>query len=169
MSQQPHSFQNKWLAGNALLDQVERWRSEKQRVVFTNGVFDLLHPGHVAYLEAARANGDVLIVGLNSDESAQRLAKGPARPINSLSARAMVLAGLQCVDAVTSFEEDTPSALIELVRPDVLCKGGDYREDEVAGGEFVKAEGGRVVIIPFLEGFSTTAIERKILSANRKT
>lgn len=144
----------------ALRGEVRRRRDAGQTVVFTNGCFDLLHPGHVRLLKQAAAQGDFLIVGLNSDASVRRL-KGPSRPINDEAARAEVLGALECVDAVTVFEDDTPLALIEAVGPDVLVKGGDYRIDEVVGREQVEATGGKVVIIPLVEGHSTTQMVRR--------
>ncbi|MDX1476348.1 MAG: D-glycero-beta-D-manno-heptose 1-phosphate adenylyltransferase [Saprospiraceae bacterium] len=137
------------------------WREQDERIVFTNGCFDLLHKGHVVYLEQARALGDRLVVGLNSDASTRRL-KGNDRPINDEGARAWIIAALEAVDMVVLFNEDTPFQLIGALRPDVLVKGGDYHAEDVVGGDIVKAGGGTVVIIPFLEGYSTTAIERKI-------
>ncbi len=128
---------------------------------FTNGVFDLLHPGHVQYLEEVRSLGDFLVVGLNSDASVRRL-KGPGRPLQDERARARVLLGLRSVDAVVRFEEDTPLALIAALQPDVLAKGGDYTPETVVGREVVEARGGRVAILPFLPGHSTTAIEARI-------
>lgn len=131
-------------------------------VVFTNGVFDLLHPGHVDVLRGARAEGAHLVVGVNSDASVRRLNKGPERPVRSEADRAYVLAALECVDAVVVFDEDTPSELVAALQPDVLVKGGDYRPDEVAGGDTVRARGGRVVIIPLTAGHSTTATIAKL-------
>ena len=139
----------------ALVDEVRRRRDAGQSVVFTNGCFDLLHPGHVRLLRQAAALGDYLVVGLNSDASVRRL-KGPNRPINPEDARAEVLGALECVDAVTVFDEDTPLELIDAVLPDVLVKGGDYRPEEVVGREEVEAAGGRLVLIPLAEGHSTT-------------
>ena len=132
-------------------------RAAPRRVVFTNGVFDILHAGHVTYLEEARALGDVLVVGLNSDESVRRL-KGPSRPINTQEDRARVLSALRCVDHVIVFEDDTPLAVITALIPDVLVKGGDYTRDTVVGADVVEQHGGSVVIIPVLEGRSTTSI-----------
>lgn len=132
-------------------------RAAPRRVVFTNGVFDILHAGHVTYLEEARALGDVLVVGLNSDESVRRL-KGPSRPINTQEDRARVLSALRCVDHVIVFEDDTPLAVITALIPDVLVKGGDYTRDTVVGADVVEQHGGSVVIIPLLEGRSTTSI-----------
>lgn len=134
-----------------------RWRDGVQgRVVFTNGVFDLLHPGHVDVLVASRALGDALVVGINADASVRRL-KGPTRPVRSVAERAYVLAALACVDCVTVFDDDTPLALIEALRPDVLVKGGDYTEATIVGAPFVRARGGDVVVIPLTPGHSTTA------------
>jgi D-glycero-beta-D-manno-heptose 1-phosphate adenylyltransferase len=137
------------------------WRTRQPgRVVFTNGVFDLLHPGHVDVLLGARARGDVLVVGLNSDASVKRL-KGPDRPVRSEGERAYVLAALEVVDAVTLFEQDTPLELVQLLQPDVIVKGGDYAPDTVVGANEVRARGGDVVIIPLTPGHSTTStIER---------
>lgn len=136
-------------------------RAGGQRVVFTNGVFDILHPGHVRYLQDARSLGDLLIVGLNADESVRRN-KGPSRPINSQDERAEVLAALDCVDAVVIFGEDTPADIIRLIQPDVLVKGADWAEDKIVGRDTVEARGGRVVRIPVEQGYSTTAIVEKI-------
>jgi D-beta-D-heptose 7-phosphate kinase/D-beta-D-heptose 1-phosphate adenosyltransferase len=133
------------------------------RLCFTNGCFDLLHPGHVKYLEDVRALGDFLVVGLNSDASVARL-KGPSRPLQDEAARAMILLGLRSVDAVVKFEEDTPLALITALQPDILAKGGDYTEDTVVGRDVVVARGGRVVLVPFLPGHSTSAIAERIRS-----
>ena len=130
---------------------------------FTNGCFDLLHPGHVQYLEDVRAMGDFLVVGLNSDASVARL-KGPSRPLQDETARALILAGLRCVDAVVRFDEDTPLKLITALQPDLLAKGGDYTVDTVVGREVVEARGGRVVLVPFLPGHSTSAIVERIRS-----
>jgi len=133
------------------------WRTRQPgRVVFTNGVFDLLHPGHVDVLLGARARGDVLVVGLNSDASVKRL-KGPDRPVRSEGERAYVLAALEVVDAVTLFEQDTPLELVQLLQPDVIVKGGDYAPDTVVGANEVRARGGDVVIIPLTPGHSTTS------------
>lgn len=130
-------------------------------LVFTNGVFDLLHPGHVDVLTAARAQGAHLLVGLNSDDSVRRL-KGPARPVNTEAERAYVLAALECVDAVVIFGEDTPAELVRYLQPDVIVKGGDYTPENVVGASDVRARGGRVVIIPLTPGQSTTGIINKL-------
>ncbi len=143
-------------------DAVARFGSARtSTVVFTNGVFDLLHRGHVDYLFAARALGDALIVGLNSDESVRRL-KGPTRPVNTEYDRAFVLAGLACVDAVVVFSEDTPSDLIDAIVPNVLVKGGDYSADQVVGRATVERAGGTLVLIPFVDGQSTTSMLHRI-------
>jgi D-beta-D-heptose 7-phosphate kinase/D-beta-D-heptose 1-phosphate adenosyltransferase len=133
-------------------------RPRRGRIVFTNGVFDILHRGHVEYLFAARALGDALVVGLNTDDSVRRLAKAPGRPVNPQDDRAMVLAALGCVDAVTLFDEDTPHAIITALMPDVLVKGGDYTADTIVGAPEVMAAGGRVEVIPLTPGRSTTSI-----------
>ena len=138
-------------------ESLAAWRAQQPgRVVFTNGVFDLLHPGHVDVLLGARARGDVLVVGLNSDASVKRL-KGPDRPVRSEGERAYVLAALEAVDAVTLFEQDTPLELVQLLQPDVIVKGGDYSPDTVVGATEVRARGGDVVIIPLTPGHSTTS------------
>lgn len=140
-----------------LVARIAEWRSQGLRVGFTNGCFDILHPGHVKVLTAARAACDRLVVGLNSDASVQRL-KGPTRPVQDEQARAEVLAALEAVDMVAIFGEDTPIRLIELVRPSVLVKGGDYTREQVVGHEIVEAGGGVVLLVDILKGFSTTAL-----------
>ncbi len=136
-------------------------RRAGRRVVFTNGVFDILHPGHIRYLRQARALGDVLVVGLNGDASVRRN-KGPERPINSQDERAEILAALEPVDAVVIFNEDTPDQIIKAVQPDVLVKGADWAEDAIVGRDTVEARGGRVVRVPVEQGFSTSAIVERI-------
>ncbi len=141
---------------------ARQWREEQRgRVVFTNGVFDLLHPGHVDVLLGARRAGDLLVVGLNSDASVRRL-KGPDRPVRSEAERAYVLAALAMVDCVVVFEQDTPLELIRLLRPDVLVKGGDYTEATIVGAPDVRSWGGDVRVIPLTPGQSTTSIIRKL-------
>ncbi len=152
--------ENQVMEEEALLAWTAAARARGQRVVMTNGCFDLLHVGHLRYLEQARALGDLLIVAVNSDESVRRL-KGPARPLNALADRLRLLAGLKCVDAVVAFCEDTPARLIGRVLPDVLVKGGDYRVDQVAGHDAVMANGGRTVILDFHIGYSTTGTIRR--------
>jgi rfaE bifunctional protein nucleotidyltransferase chain/domain len=148
------------------LEEASRWRSELagqgKRVVFTNGVFDLLHAGHVDLLERARALGDVLIVGMNTDASTRRL-KGERRPLMPEQDRARVLAALAAVDAVVLFDEDTPETVVRRLEPDVLVKGADYAEDDIVGKDTVEARGGRVVRIPLVEGRSTSAIVEEIV------
>lgn len=143
---------------------VSEARARGQRIVFTNGVFDLLHPGHVRYLAEARAQGDVLIVGVNSDASVRRLDKGPDRPLNPEQERAEVLAGLRTVDAVVIFDEDTPHAIVSALQPDVLVKGADWAPDAIVGRDVVEARGGRVVRIPLAPGYSTTSIVARLRS-----
>jgi len=142
-------------------DQVRRWQAAGERVVFTNGCFDLLHVGHVTYLERARRCGHRLVVGLNTDRSVRAL-KGPDRPVIREGDRARVLAALASVDAVVLFDEDTPLGLIRQLRPDVLAKGADYREDEVVGAPDVKSWGGQVVLVPLVEDRSTSGIIRRL-------
>ena len=131
-------------------------------VVFTNGVFDILHPGHVRYLQAARDLGDKLIVGVNSDRSVRALGKAPGRPVNSQDDRAEVLRALACVDEVVIFDEDTPHEIIKKLQPDVLVKGADWGENAIVGRDIVEARGGRVVRIDLAEGYSTTKIIERI-------
>ena len=141
---------------------VDFWKAEGLKVVFTNGVFDLIHPGHITYLADAAAQGDKLVIGLNSDSSVKRLGKGDDRPINSQDARALLLAAFFFVDAVVIFDEDTPYNLITTLMPDVLAKGGDYTVDTIVGAKEVMANGGEVKVISFVDGFSSTAIIKKI-------
>ena len=160
MSVEPH------IAKIMTWDQAAAWRGRVPgRVVFTNGVFDLLHSGHIDVLSRARAEGDALIVGLNSDSSVRRL-KGADRPVRNESERAYVLAALRDVDAVVTFSEDTPLALIRRLRPDVLVKGGDYAPDTIVGRDDVESWGGRVVIVPLRAGQSTTAIIEKLRASD---
>ncbi|HTQ65509.1 MAG TPA: D-glycero-beta-D-manno-heptose 1-phosphate adenylyltransferase [Puia sp.] len=144
-----------------LQHQVGRWRLLKKSVSFTNGCFDILHEGHIASLSQAAKEADFLVVGVNSDSSTRRL-KGENRPVNNQHARSLVLASLFIVDAVIIFEEDTPLELIKSILPDVLVKGGDYTIDQIAGAKEVMANGGRVVINPLVDGFSTTRIIEKV-------
>jgi rfaE bifunctional protein nucleotidyltransferase chain/domain len=141
---------------------VQDLQAQGQQVVFTNGCFDLLHPGHVAYLEAARSLGDALIVAVNTDASVARLNKGPGRPLNPEADRARVLAALACVERVVLFSEDTPLELITALQPDILIKGGDYKLEEIVGREVVLARGGRVLALPFVKGYSTTELIKRI-------
>ncbi|MBS1486240.1 MAG: D-glycero-beta-D-manno-heptose 1-phosphate adenylyltransferase [Bacteroidetes bacterium] len=144
--------------------QVKEWQKAGQKVVFTNGCFDLLHLGHVDYLEKARNLGDKLVLGLNTDSSVSRF-KGPQRPLQDQHARARVLAALQFVDLVVLFDEDTPLALISQLVPDILVKGSDYLADNIVGADVVKSSGGVVKTIDFVPGYSTTRIVEKIKQA----
>ena len=141
---------------------LAEWRAEGKRIVFTNGCFDILHAGHIAYLADARSRGDVLIVGVNDDDSVRRMAKGPDRPINPLGDRMQVLAALEMVDAVVAFGEDTPKEIIEAVTPDVLVKGQDWEDKGVVGREWVESHGGEVYLAPLVPGRSTTAIAARL-------
>ncbi len=145
-----------------LLQRLKPLRAAGKRIVFTNGCFDILHPGHVDLLARARAEGDALVLGLNSDDSVRRLNKGPERPFNTFAARAYVLAHLRSVDFVTVFDEDTPLTLITAVQPDVLVKGGDWKIESIVGREVVQAKGGRVLSLPLLGDYSTTALAAKM-------
>jgi D-beta-D-heptose 7-phosphate kinase/D-beta-D-heptose 1-phosphate adenosyltransferase len=153
-------------ARSLLVEICHALRSQDKRVVFTNGCFDILHAGHVRYLAAAKALGDVVVVGLNSDASVRRL-KGASRPINSEQDRAAVLAALKSVDYVCMFgddeaEADTPLALIQALQPDVLVKGGDYTPETIVGADIVKQRGGQVIVLPFVEGKSTSTVVERI-------
>ena len=154
-------YLRKVVSEDELLYQLHTIRQSGQRVVMTNGCFDILHPGHIQYLEQAKALGDILIIAVNDDASVQRL-KGPTRPVNSLDHRMQVLAGLQSVDFVVDFSEDTPLRIITRVMPQVLCKGGDYEISAIAGSKEVLAHGGQVKILPFVDGCSTTRTIQKI-------
>lgn len=149
------------LSSDEAVQFVERLRAQHKTVVFTNGVFDLLHPGHVRYLAEARRHGDALIVGVNSDRSVRAI-KGPTRPILPEDERAEILAALRCVDAVCIFDEETPQAIIARLQPDVLVKGADWPADEIVGRDVVETRGGRVVRIPVAAGYSTTGIVERI-------
>ena len=142
---------------------VQSLRGAGQTVVFTNGVFDLLHPGHVRYLQSARALGEALIVGLNGDASVRRN-KGPGRPINDERERAEVLAGLEAVDAVVLFDDDTPAEIIRRLQPDILVKGADWAADQIVGRDTVESRGGRVVRVTVEQGYSTSSLVQKIRS-----
>ncbi|MEN9415103.1 MAG: hypothetical protein RLZ62_1407 [Bacteroidota bacterium] len=137
------------------------WRATGDRIVFTNGCFDILHYGHIHYLSAARDLGDRLIVGMNSGQSVSRL-KGPSRPINDEMTRTHLLASLLFVDTVVIFEQDTPLELIRLIQPDILVKGGDWKPEQIVGSDIVLARGGQVYSLPFVDGYSTTGIEQRI-------
>jgi len=141
---------------------VAAWRRDHKRTVFTNGCFDLLHPGHIDYLQRARALGDVLIIGLNSDASVRGL-KGPLRPINPQHDRAIMLGALGCVDLIVPFDEPTPIRVISTLLPDILVKGGDYNADDIVGAEEVRANGGEVIVMPFISGYSSSSLIQRIV------
>jgi rfaE bifunctional protein nucleotidyltransferase chain/domain len=157
----PASILEKISSLTGIIKKTNQWKKEGKKIVFTNGVFDLLHKGHIFSLTQAAKEGDVLVIGLNSDSSVKRL-KGDSRPINDQDSRALLLAALSMVDAVVIFEEDTPLKLIASILPGALVKGGDYTIDEIAGAKEVIANGGKVVINPILDGFSTTSIIKAI-------
>jgi rfaE bifunctional protein nucleotidyltransferase chain/domain len=157
-------IQGKILDKDTLAKLVANYRLKNQKIVFTNGCFDLLHQGHVTYLAQAASLGNRLIVGLNSDSSVQKL-KGIHRPIQDEKSRMLIMASMHVVSAVIIFNEDTPIDLISIVQPDFLVKGGDWEPAKIVGAELVKSYGGQVISIPFIDGYSTTAIESKIKSA----
>ncbi len=157
------SYKDKICALNDVIALLSILKSEGKKIVFTNGCFDLLHKGHIFYLEKAKLLGDILIVGLNSDASVGRL-KGEGRPIKKIENRLAVLAGLASVDLVVVFEEDTPKNLIEQLKPDILVKGGDYKKENIVGAEFILENGGKVEIIDFVQGYSSSFIIRKMES-----
>ena len=168
------SITRKIFSLSKLSSQVSDWKASGEKVVFTNGVFDLLHRGHIAYLEEASSLGTKLVIAVNADQSVKTLAKGPARPIKDQESRAIILAAMQFVDAVTIFSDSTPQVIIDTLQPNVLVKGGDYNPAEtsesskkyIVGRETVLNNGGEVKVISFLEGFSTTALEKKIIDLN---
>lgn len=154
-------IQSKIFSQDQLSISILNWKKENKKIVFTNGCFDLIHKGHIEYLARAKSFGDKLIIGLNSDNSVKRL-KGEQRPINTQEARALLLASFVFTDAVVVFDEDTPEKIIQLYSPDVLVKGGDYKYNEIVGAEYVTNHGGKVEIIPFVEGYSSTNIIKNI-------
>ena len=158
-------IQSKIYTREGIVRQANIWRFKEQKIVFTNGCFDILHLGHIEYLSKAADLGDVLIIGLNTDASVAKL-KGDDRPLNNEHARAMVLASLRFVTAVVLFDEDTPENLIRLVQPDVLVKGADYKVEEIAGHDIVLARGGKIETIELTEGYSTTSMIDKIRRDN---
>ncbi len=153
-------IEQKILTPNSLLKRIEFWRTLGDKIVFTNGCFDILHQGHVHLLSTCNEFGDRVVVGLNADVSVKRL-KGNSRPVNDERSRAVILASLQFVDAVVLFYEDTPENLIHYIHPDVLVKGGDWQKEEIIGSDFVEEYGGEVKTVPYLKGFSTTEIIAK--------
>ena len=154
-------IQQRIFSKEELVRKCNIWRAAGKRIIFTNGCFDILHHGHLDLLAKAADLGNILILGLNTDSSVQRL-KGPDRPVTNEQDRAFQVASLLCVDAVCLFDEDTPELLIHLLKPDVLVKGGDYTIDKIVGADFVLQTGGSVEIIPFVEGYSTTSIINRI-------
>ena len=160
MKQSEH-IASKIFSRQAIMQQALRWKLLGKKVVFTNGVFDILHKGHLASLSAAAGFGDMLVVGVNSDDSVRRL-KGPLRPVNDQDSRAILLAALVVTDAIVIFDEDTPQQLIEALQPDVLVKGGDYTVEQIAGAADVLRRGGEVKLVPLVNGVSTTGIIHKI-------
>jgi rfaE bifunctional protein nucleotidyltransferase chain/domain len=155
---------NKILSRHEIEQRANVWRMFNQKIIFTNGCFDILHQGHVEYLSKAKDFGNKLIIGLNTDASVKRQNKSPERPINNEQSRAFILAALGIVDAVVLFDENTPYDLIKAVQPDVLVKGADYKAEEIVGYDIVKARGGEVVTIELTQGFSTTALINKIIA-----
>lgn len=154
-------IQSKIIDINNIESHLTYWNLKNKKIVFTNGCFDILHRGHIEYLAQAANHGDILLIGLNTDNSVRRI-KGNSRPVQDQLARAMVLASLQFVSAVILFDEDTPYELIKIVNPDVLVKGSDYKTEDIVGYDIVTAKGGEVVTIDFIEGYSTTSIIEKL-------
>lgn len=152
---------SKILNHTELVGTLKKWRSSKLKIVFTNGCFDILHRGHVEYLNKAKSFGDKLIIGLNSDTSVKKL-KGKNRPFTNENDRAYIIANLKAVDAVVIFEEDTPFLIIKKIKPDILVKGGDYKIDEIVGKDIVEKNGGKVITVPYINGKSTTNLLNKI-------
>jgi rfaE bifunctional protein nucleotidyltransferase chain/domain len=157
-------IQNKIIDKDALSKLIANYQLKNQKIVFTNGCFDLLHQGHVTYLAQAASLGNRLIVGINSDNSVQKL-KGIHRPIQDEKSRTLIMASLHVISAVIVFDEDTPLELIKIIKPDFLVKGGDWEPAKIVGSDIVQSYGGQVISIPFIDGYSTTAIETKIKSA----
>ena len=163
--EQLNIIQSKIYTRERIVRQANIWRFKEQKIVFTNGCFDILHLGHIEYLSKAADLGDVLVIGLNTDSSVTKL-KGDDRPLNNEHARAMILASLSFVTAVVLFDEDTPENLIRLIQPDVLAKGADYKVEEIAGHEIVLARGGKIETIELTQGYSTTSMIDKIRHDN---
>lgn len=156
-------LKNKILSKEKALVLINELKTNNKKIVFTNGCFDILHPGHVDYLSQTRDLGDFLILGLNTDSSVRQLNKAPNRPINNELARAFVLAGLSSINAIVLFNEATPYELIKFLKPNILVKGNDYAKEDIVGYDVVTANGGKVITVPFLEGYSTTRLIEKIL------
>jgi len=160
------NIESKILNFEYLQRRLSVWRFKEKKIVFTNGCFDVLHLGHIEFLAKARDLGGVLVIGLNSDDSVHQI-KGPHRPLNNEHARAMTLASLSFVDAVVMFDEETPSELIKLVHPDILVKGKDYKEHEIAGNDFVRSYGGKTITIDLVKGYSTSNLIEKARKLHR--
>jgi rfaE bifunctional protein nucleotidyltransferase chain/domain len=161
-------IENKILTNEGFEQRIAQWKKQNLKIVFTNGCFDLLHLGHVDYLAKAKDLGDRLIIGVNTDASVRRL-KGKFRPLQDENSRLHLLAALEVVDAVVLFDEDTPYELIKQVQPDVLVKGADYKPESIVGYDIVTSRGGKVETIEYLEGYSTTSIEQRILKSREQT
>ncbi len=158
-----NQLKEKVVSQDQALKNLKAWREKNKKIVFTNGCFDIVHPGHIDYLSQARDLGDILVLGLNTDQSVRRLNKGSNRPINDERTRAYVLAGLASVDLIVFFDEETPYNLIKLLQPNVLVKGKDYEVEKIIGFDILKENGGEVITIPFLEGYSTSSLIKKII------
>ena len=158
-----NQLKEKIVSQDQALKELKTWREKNKKIVFTNGCFDIIHPGHIDYLSQARDLGDILVLGLNTDQSVRRLNKGSNRPINDERTRAYVLAGLASVDLIVFFDEETPYNLIKLLQPNVLVKGQDYEVEKIIGFDILKENGGQVITIPFLDGYSTSSLIKKII------
>ena len=158
-----NQLKEKVVSQDQALKELKAWREKNKKIVFTNGCFDIIHPGHIDYLSQARDLGDILVLGLNTDQSVRLLNKGSNRPINDERTRAYVLAGLASVDLIVFFDEETPYNLIKLLQPNVLVKGKDYEVEKIIGFDILKENGGEVITIPFLEGYSTSSLIKKII------
>ena len=158
-----NQLKEKVVSQNQALKELKTWREKNKKIVFTNGCFDIIHPGHIDYLSQARDLGDILVLGLNTDQSVRLLNKGSNRPINDERTRANVLAGLASVDLIVFFDEETPYNLIKLLQPNVLVKGKDYEVEKIIGFDILKENGGEVITIPFLDGYSTSSLIKKII------
>ena len=158
-----NQLKEKIVSQDQALKELKTWREKNKKIVFTNGCFDIIHPGHIDYLSQARDLGDILVLGLNTDQSVRRLNKGSNRPINDERTRAYVLAGLASVDLIVFFDEQTPYNLIKLLQPNVLVKGKDYEVEKIIGFDILKENGGEVITIPFLNGYSTSSLIKKII------
>jgi len=158
-----NQLKEKVVSKDQALKSVKAGREKNKKIVFTNGCFDIIHPGHIDYLSQARDLGDILVLGLNTDQSVRRLNKGSNRPINDERTRAYVLAGLASVDLIVFFDEETPYNLIKLLQPNVLVKGKDYEVEKIIGFDILKENGGEVITIPFLDGYSTSSLIKKII------